>query len=88
MSWVKLRFINQVPVSTDVLKYTQTQGKTGCTLCCPSGEHVLLGAVDTTIYCINDGNTNYTYSYIVGSIPGTKSAITTAFDTTEILLTY
>lgn len=87
-SWAKLRFINQSPSALDVLKYTQTEGKQGCDLCCPSGEHTLMGAVDTTIYCINDGNTTYAYSFLNGSLPGSKSAMTTAFDTTEILLTY
>ncbi len=88
-SWVKLRFINQSPSSTlDVLKYTQVEGKTGCLLCCPSGEHSLYGVIDTTIYCINDGNTTYRYNFIIGSTTGTKFANTTAFDTTEILLTY
>jgi len=88
MSWVKLRFINQSPSAADILKYTQSEGKQGCTLCCPSGERILQGAVDTTIYCINDGNTTYAYTFLNGSFPGYKSAITTAFDTTEISLTY
>ncbi len=89
MAWAKLRFINQVPSDvTDVLKYTQTEGKTGCDICCSSGEHILNGIIDTTIYCVNDGNTNYTYTYLNGNTPGIKSANTIAFDTTEILLIY
>ena len=89
-SWAKLRFVNQSPLPTDVLKYTKTQGKDNCEICCPSGEVSLVGIVDTTIYCANDGNTSYTYTYIVQgtSIFGEKTAVTTAFDTVEILLNY
>ena len=45
---------------------------------------------DTIIYCINDGNTSYTYNYnVVGtSNIGQQTAVTIAFDTTEILLNY
>ena len=88
MSWVELRFVNQDPLPNDILKYTQTEGKTGCEVCCPSGENILSGATDTAIYCINDGNTTYRYSYLLGATTGTEFAITTAFDTTQIMLNY
>lgn len=89
-SWVKLRFINQNPQPGDELKYTKEQGKTNCTECCAQGDYYLDGPVDTTIYCINDGNTTYAYHYWIlnSTIHGSKSVLTQAFDTTEILLEY
>ncbi len=89
-SWVKLRFINTSPLVDDVLEYIKQEGKSACVECCPDGTTYLNGAVDTSIYCMNDGNTEYRYYYFVhnSSIQGPKSAITTAFDTTEILLSY
>ena len=90
LSWVKLRFFNQSPLSNDILKYNKNVGKSDCIECCPDGDVFLYGAVDTTIYCYNDGNTTYSYFYIVEGTAdqGYKSATTVAFDTTEIFLNY
>jgi len=46
--------------------------------------------LDTTIYCINNGNEVYSVYYWVlnSSNQGLLSAVTTAFDTTEIILNY
>lgn len=89
-SWVKLRFINQNPQQGDELMYTQEQGKSSCSECCAQGDNFLEGSVDTTIYCINDGNTTYAYHYWIlnTSIHGSKNVVTQAFDTTELLLEY
>ena len=90
MSWAKLRFINQTPSPSDVLSYVKTEGKSDCDICCPSGEVLLIGVADTTIYCPNDANTNYSYSFNsqgTGFI-GERSIVTPAFDTAEIVLTY
>ncbi len=89
-AWVRLRFVNQNPVSTDELDYVKQQGKISCAECCPTAYQYLYGAIDTAIYCINDGNTTYSYYYSVfgTSVQGIKSVTTTAFDTSEILLTY
>ena len=90
LSWVRLRFINQSPSPSDVLQYSRQIGKINCSTCCPAGTNYLNGAIDTSIYCVNDGNTTYQYQYsVVGTTNnGIKSATTIAFDTTEILLQY
>lgn len=90
LSWVRLRFVNQSPNTTDILQYNRQKGKINCATCCPSGINYLYGAVDTTIYCVNDGNTIYQYQYTLQgtSFTGIKSVTTTAFDTTELLLSY
>jgi len=89
-SWAKLRFINSNPLAGDVFSYIKQQGKANCPECCSITENIYYGALDTTIYCINDGNTVYSYFYSVSgtSNQGVKSAVTVAFDTTEILLNY
>lgn len=89
-SWVKLRFVNLAPEATDELKYIRQNGKSGCAECCYGGEQFLYGAVDTTIYCINDGNTTYSYYYWVLNTQnnGPKSIVTQPFDTVELLLNY
>lgn len=90
LSWVKLRFINLSPLPNDILRYIRNKGKSDCLECCVGGEQFLYGAVDTAIYCANDGNTVYSYNYydFVSGNQGLKSAVTQAFDTTEILLNY
>jgi len=90
MSWIRLRFFNQSPNTTDVLQYNRQKGKINCSTCCPSGVNYLNGAIDTSIYCINDGNTIYQYQYLVQGTTNTgiKSATSVAFDTTEIFLSY
>lgn len=89
-SWVKLHFVNLNPLPTDQLKYIRQNGKSGCAECCDDGEHYLYGDVDTSIYCINDGNTTYGYYYWVlnTQINGPKSIVTVPFDTVELLLNY
>lgn len=90
MSWVRLKFLNLSPNSTDVLQYNRQKGKINCSTCCPDGVNYLYGAVDTSIYCVNDGNTLYQYQFLVQGTTNTgiKSATTIAFDTTEIFLQY
>lgn len=89
-SWVKLRFVNLNPLPTDELQYIRQNGKSGCEECCPGGDQFLIGAVDTAIYCINDGNTTYGYYYWVLNTQnnGPKSIVTVPFDTVELLLNY
>jgi hypothetical protein len=89
-SWAKLRFINSNPQPGDILTYIKQEGKANCPECCTTSETIFFGALDTTIYCINDGNTTYSYFYTVSGTTnqGIKSATTIAFDTTEILLNY
>lgn len=87
-SWVRLRFIN-TDIDVD-LKYIRQSGKTNCDECCLASEQYLYDAVDTTIYCINDGNTTYSYYYwVLGTtINGPKSVVTTPFDTVDLILNY
>lgn len=89
-SWAKLRFINSNPQPGDVLSYIKQEGKANCSECCTTSETIFYGALDTTIYCINDGNKVYSYFYNVSGTTnqGIKSATTVAFDTVEILLNY
>jgi hypothetical protein len=89
-SWAKLRFINSNPQPGDILTYIKQEGKANCPECCTTNETIFFGALDTTIYCINDGNRIYSYFYTVSGTTnqGIKSATTIAFDTTEILLNY
>lgn len=87
-AWIKLHFVNTD--ATDNLKFIRQEGKMNCDECCTTGEQFLYGIIDTSIYCINDGNTTYGYYYwVLGTANnGPKSAVTTAFDTTELLLNY
>lgn len=90
-AWAALHFVNQAPNAvTDKVLFTKQLGKTNCSECCPSEQQSVDGIVDTIIYCINDGNTVYSYLYFdeANGVSGTKSAVTVAFDTTEILYTY
>jgi hypothetical protein len=89
-AWVNLRFINQDPESNDQLRYMKQEGKKNCSECCTDGDQYLYGAVDTNIYCINNGNTNYSYYYwVLGtSVHGSNAVNTIPFDTTELLLFY
>ena len=90
-SWVKLHFVNQSPSSTsDHLQYIKQLGKEGCPECCTDTEQNLYGILDSSIFCINDGNTEYSYMYTVFGTTnqGIKSVMTVPFDTTELLLYY
>lgn len=87
-AWAALHFVNTDPDQD--LKFQRQTGKSGCEECCEGSPQFLYGAVDTVIYCINDGNYDYGYYYWVlnTAINGPESTNTTAFDTTEILLNY
>jgi hypothetical protein len=89
-SWVRLRFINDNPQPTDVLKYIKIDGKQDCPECCPKTEQFLNGAIDTTIVCINNANTIYSYNYWVLNtvISGNRSVLTLPFDTVDLVLNY
>lgn len=86
-SWVRLRFLSD---GTKKLKYYKQEGKNGCSECCPAGETLVDYATDTSIYCINNGNSNYKILYtVVGEgTTGTPSVFTTPFDTTEMIISY
>lgn len=89
-SWVKIHLLNQSPQPDDQLVYVKQQGKSDCEECCQTGTQYFQGAIDTAFYCINDGNTTYSFLY---SITGTSNSeivgvVTVPFDTTEIYLPY
>ena len=91
-AWVKLRFNNTAPSNaSDVLTYTKQEGKQDCEDCCAKSEQTITGLGEKIVYCLNDGNTNYSYRY--SSVNPTailveKSIYTPAFDTVELLLNY
>lgn len=88
-SWVKIHLFNINPQVGDQLNYTKQNGKTNCDECCASEQQIFYGALDTTFYCINDANSNYSFLYSAsGSGTGTKNTNTTAFDTTLLELNY
>lgn len=86
-SWARIHFVSD---GTKTIKYYKQTGKNGCTECCPSGEIQLSNLTDHSVYCINDGNTEYKVFYDVQgtSNNGTISVTTVPFDTTEILINY
>ncbi|HIP32657.1 MAG TPA: hypothetical protein EYG86_07850 [Crocinitomicaceae bacterium] len=87
-AWAKLHFIKQSGVGS--VNYTIIVGKKNCDECCSSNQQVLTSISDTSVYCINDGNSVFTYSYFIPgtTIVGEKTGVTIPFDTTEILLTF
>ena len=89
-SWVKLHFKNIDPKPEDQLRYMKQEGKILCDECCPIDYQYIYGSADTSIYCINDGNTNFSYIYaVIGTLnQAIKSIKTIPFDTTEIYLEY
>ncbi len=89
-SWAKITLLNINPQQSDHLTIVKQQGKSGCSECCASSQIDFFGAVDTSFYCANDGNTTYQFLYqLIGTgIQGIKSEVTTVFDTTEIILEY
>jgi hypothetical protein len=86
-SWVRLHFLSD---GTKTIKYYKQAGKSGCAECCASGEVQLNNVTDQSVYCINNGNTQYQIFYDVQgtSNNGTLSVNTVPFDTTDILIAY
>jgi hypothetical protein len=89
-SWVELRILNNAPSPLDHLRYIKQQGLATCPECCPTTEQNFYGALDTSIYCINKGNSIYSiYYWVIGTnIQNMLETTTTPFDTTQIFLSY
>ena len=89
-SWVNLRFVHTTGNSSDLLKFIKQEGKQECDECCPTVNQYINGLADTSIYCINDGNTTYSYFYwlINTTQQGDKSITTVPFDTVDLVLYY
>lgn len=89
-SWAKIHFKNLNPNPTDHFRYIKQEGLAACASCCPSTTQDFYGPLDTTFYCLNNGNTTYSLFYweMNTSNNGQKSTFTTAFDTTLIEVIY
>lgn len=89
-SWVGIRLKNNSPQIEDHFRYIKQEGKTNCSECCPTEEQNFFGDLDTTIYCANNANENYSIMYwVIGtSTVDIASANTTFLDTTLIEVTY
>lgn len=89
-SWAKIHFKNLNPNPTDHFRYIKQEGLAACASCCPSTTQDFYGPLDTTFYCLNNGNTTYSLFYWEMNTPnnGQKSTFTTAFDTTLIEVIY
>ena len=90
MAWAKIHFKNNNPAPSDHFRYIKQEGLAACLSCCPITAQDYFGALDTTFYCLNNGNTNYSIFYWEMNTPnsGQKSTNTTAFDTTLIEVFY
>lgn len=84
-SWAGLRFTS---TGSSSVTYIRQSGKSGCDICCTSEPKTVSGPIDTVIYCPNDGNTTYSYTYNANGATGLKSTNTVAFDTTIITLSF
>ena len=62
-----ITLLNENPEPTDILSYTKQEGLQDCPECCPSDEQIFYGDLDTTIYCINNGNEAYSVLYSIFS---------------------
>jgi hypothetical protein len=90
MAWAKIHFKNLNPSPLDHFRYIKQEGLAACASCCPSSAQDFYGALDTTFYCLNNGNTTYSLYYweLNTQNSGPKSTFTTAFDTTLIEVIY
>jgi hypothetical protein len=87
-SWVKIRF-KKNPTSEPIsIRYLPQEGKKFCSQCCSNTEQQLYQVTDTSLICINDGNTNYSIYYWImnTNLEGLSEINTPPFDTTEMLI--
>ncbi len=89
-AWVGINLFNENPEATDKFSYIKQDGLQGCPTCCPIEEQVFYGELDTTIYCINNGNETYSvlYNTFDSSNIDIISQTTPPFDTAYINITY
>ncbi|MFM8963503.1 MAG: hypothetical protein ACKOGD_06640 [Sphingomonadales bacterium] len=90
MSWAKIHFKNNNPVPMDHFRYIKQEGLAACLSCCPATTQNFYGPLDTTFYCVNNGNTTYSIYYweMNTNNSGLKTTNTIAFDTTLIEVIY
>ncbi len=84
-SWAGLHFVT---AGSGTVTYIRQSGKSGCDICCEGDPVSLTGPMDTIIYCANDGNTTYSYTYNASGATGLKSVNTVAFDTSIVSLNF
>lgn len=90
-SWVKIHLKNSDEVNSyDDFIYRKTKGKVDCPDCCPSEEFHFYGALDTTFYCLSDGNKPFAYYYELSNTTnlGVKEQNTIPFDTITLTTLY
>lgn len=88
MAWVKLKFVNVAPASSnDQLRFIKQLGKEGCSECCTDGERFVNGIKDSVFFCVNDANSTYSYFYEATNpfSQGFNEIYTPAFDTVELI---
>ena len=86
-SWVRIHITGN---GTNDCKYIRQEGLSGCDECCPTTTQEFTTPTDTSVYCINNGNTIYQvyYNVLNTSTQGPIGVTTVPFDTTELLISY
>ena len=89
-SWIGIQLQNDNPENSDHFRYIKQEGLENCETCCPNTEQNFYGPLDTTIYCINNGNEVYSLLYwVIGtSTSNLVSMNTNAFDTSYVNISY
>ena len=89
-SWIGIQLQNDNPENSDHFRYIKQEGLENCESCCPNTEQNFYGPLDTTIYCINNGNEVYSLLYwVIGtSTSNLVSMNTNAFDTSYVNISY
>ncbi len=89
-AWTRFVIYNQQPLQSDEFKILKDGGKEDCPECCSNGYTFYYGAVDTVVYCPNDGNRYMKFYYWVNGNEsnGVDSVYNTPFDTTTYEFTY
>ena len=89
-AWIGIQIQNNSPEDSDHFRYIKQEGLEDCSECCPNSEQNFYGALDTTIYCINNGNEVYSLLYWIIGTSNTDlvSKITSPFDTSYVSIGY
>lgn len=90
-AWVRFHISNPGGDPSDELEYIREEGKIGCEECCPGGYRYYYGAVDSTFYCVNDGNAVYSGYYWASGTSSNSGPVwvqTPPFDTVDITINY
>lgn len=91
ISWVKIHLQNVDTVNNyDEFIYQKIDGSTDCEGCCPNIELHFYGALDTTFFCVAEGNRSFSYYYELrnSTTLGNEQKITIPFDTISFETTY